>query len=230
MSRAFLQLVVPGGTAGVGQGGVRFGPYTGPVRIGADTNACQIVLDRAGGVQPDHAIVTLYPSGVFGVEPRPGAGVWLAPQGQAQLWPVTSPVQCNPGDHLIFGNPGGVRLQLQLDGSGRNATTASAGPSAAAAGGYAASGGYRQGGYGGGGSDLGSRVGQEIVRQGTVRMLARAGPLREIYYVYQRFSRGSLNGPYVIVSVLFAVMAALATGTLSCTGLLSTIWWKLMHH
>ncbi len=222
MSRAFLQLVVPGGTAGVGPGGVRFGPFTQAIRIGADTSSSQIVLDRAGGVLPDHAVVTLYPNGVFGVEPRPGAGVWLAPQGQAQLWPVTSAVQCNPGDHLVFGNPGGTRLQLQLDGSGRNAAPAAT----AVAGGYAA----QSYGQQSGGSDLGSRVGREVMRQGTARMLGRVGPLRDIYYVYQRFSRGSVNGPYVIVSVIFAVMAALATGTLSCTGLLSTIWWKLMHH
>lgn len=224
MPRAFLQLVVPRGTPGVSPAGIRFGPFAKPVRIGSDTGACDIVLDRAGNVLPDHAVVTLYPSGVFGVEPRPGAGVWLAIQGQAQLWPVAAPVQCNAGDHLIFGTPGGARLALQLDGT-RPEVQADSGPTAGS--GIATSGarGVRQPS-----SDLGSRVGDEFVRQGTVRLLSRVGPARDLYYFYQRASRGSLSAPYVIVSVVFGILAAVTTGTLSCTGILSAVWWKLMHH
>jgi hypothetical protein len=162
-------------------------------------------------------VVTLYPTGVFGVEPRSPSGTWLAVQGRAELWPLTAPVQLNPGDCLIFGSPSGPRFQLQVEGEPR----ASA-PTAAARAVPSRPGPSRSG--------FGGAIGAEIARQSEARLLGRVGPIREAYYFWQRLSNGSLTSPYVLVSIGFAILAALSAGTLSCTGLVSTIWWKLMHH
>ncbi len=218
---AFVQLVLPGSTPGAPAGGVRFGPFQGAFRIGTDPKKVQIVLDPSGNLKPEHAVVTPYANGVFGIEPAPGAGLWLAVQGQPAVWPIQSPVQVNPGDHLIFGSPGGPRFALQVEAAAEAPRPADAIPTATV--GWA---GATQGARPG----LGTAVGNEMIRQGTVRLLARPGPIRDAYSLWSRFRGGSLTSPYMLVSIVFGVLGALFAGTVSCTGILSTIWWKLTYH
>jgi hypothetical protein len=163
--------------------------------------------------------VTPYPSGVFGIEPAPGAGVWLMQQGQGQAWPLQSAVQVNPGDHLIFVSPSGPRLVLSIDDA--PAAPAPSAPAARATSGL---------GIAGPRPGLAGAVGNEMVRQGTSRLLARPGPIRDAYYLLNRFRGGSLTSPTMIVTLLFATVGALAGGGMTCSGLLSLLWWKLTYH
>src|SRR5688572_60561 len=107
-------------------GGLRFGPFPGTVTIGSDGKRSQLVLDPSLGVFPVHAVVTQVPDGSFTVAP---AGreckLFLAPTGQAHVWPITGPVQARAGDTLIVGTPSGPRFQLMPD------TPIAAAPSAA---------------------------------------------------------------------------------------------------
>jgi len=203
--------------------GPRFGPFFGAFRVGTAVPPGNLTVEPGSGLLPDHATVTLYPSGVFGVEPAPGAPVWLAVQGRAPLYPIGSAVQVNPGDHVVLGTQAGPRLVLEVEADVARAVPATAvGASAAAWGARANIAGPRPG--------LPAAVGNEIVRQGQVRMLARVGPLRDAYYLMNRFRGGSLTSPTMLVSIVFAVGAAVATGTMTCSGLLSMIWWKLTYH
>lgn len=202
-----------------------FGPFAGAFRVGAAAGRNQVVVTGAG-VAPDHLTITPYASGVFGVAPAADAPTWFQLAGEGPTHPLTTAVQLQPGDVLVLGTPSGPRARLGLQAPRRtsapHAGVAAAPPPQAAAGWAGPVPPARP--------DFASKVGRELARQSTARILGRVGPLREAYYVWTRLRGGSLTSPTVIVSVLLTLVTAVAGGGLSCTGLASALWWRWMHH
>lgn len=204
-------------------GGLRFGPFQGPIQVGSDPRRNQIVLDKSHGIFPAHATL-VETGGLYTVAPvQQGCQVFLAPQGQAQVWPVHSPVQARPGDVVIFGTPAGPRFQIQAV-SAADRSAAQAIQHGAKVGGER---GFLQAANGVMDSIFGPSkqrgIAGEIQRRARARMLTRS-PWREIYGFWTRFRHGSLTSPMVIVSVLSAVGAALLGGGATCSGVLLAAW------
>jgi hypothetical protein len=208
-------------------GGLRFGPFEQWVQIGSDPKRCQIVLDPAHGVFPMHCTIGLMPDGRYSVSPNAAeCKVFLMPQGQAQVWPITSPVQASSGDMVIFGTPSGPRFQILQQGPAGAAPSAREIVAAARQ-----TGGER--GFVQGVTDSidaifrPSRKGGiqgEIQRRAQARMIAGSGPMRNLYVFWTRFRSGSFNNPYYIVAAISAVIGLIGTGSVSCTGILVAVW------
>ncbi|MEZ4239295.1 MAG: hypothetical protein R3F59_24705 [Myxococcota bacterium] len=210
-------------------GGVRFGPFPGTCVLGSDPKRAQVVLDPSMGIFPVHATVTQTAGGTYTVAPgAKDAKLFLVPAGQTHTWPITGPVQAKVGDLVILGTVTGPRFQLQTD------QPVAAAPGAAEVvqtarqsgeQGFLQSASQAMAGFGGtAGMTRASRpssgIAGELQRQLIARSMARSGVMRTGYILWTRFRTGSLFPPYVIVSIGIAVIAALGTGTLSCSGLI----------
>lgn len=206
-------------------GGVRYGPFPGNVLIGSDPKHCQITLAPSMGVFPSHALLGRLADGSLSLSPHSRESkVFLMPNQQPHVWPVTGPVVINPGDFIIVGTPSGPRFQLQTDQPLAQAPTAGQILTTAQRGGeksfvdsvsHALDGVFQPAGGG---------ISGEIQRQLTSRMLARNPVVRDVYYLWTRFRHGSLFSPYVIVGLLFALVSFVGTGSVSCSGLMWVFW------
>ena len=98
-------------------GGTRFGPFEGlEVRLGSDTDRCDIVLRSDLGVLPEH--VKLFRQGSDNLILAPSertAGVFLFRMNAGRPSQVTSPTAVRPGDAFTLVTPGGPRFIVELD-------------------------------------------------------------------------------------------------------------------
>jgi hypothetical protein len=210
-------------------GGIRFGPFPGTCIIGSDPKRAQLHLDPSLGVYPIHATVTHTAVGRFTVAPASKeCKLFLMPVGQMHTWPINGPVQASVGDLLIIGTPTGPRFQLLSEQPIAAApTAASIVQTARATGG--------EQGLIQGASELidgvfrpsGSGVVGEINRQLMARALARSGPTRTLYNLWTRVRTGQLFTPSFIVAVGLALVGAIGTGSVSCSGLLYVLYHAL---
>ncbi len=213
-------------------GGLRFGPFDQWIQIGSDPKRNQIVLDPAHGVFPAHCAIGVQPDGRYSVTPvTPECKVFIMPAGQQQVWPVTSPVQANHGDMVIFGTPNGPRFHILREGpQGQAPTAQQIVQTARQTGGER---GFVQGVTGLASSltrpanDKAGGIAREIQRRSQASMLASNGPARMLYVLMTRFRQGQLFSPYMIVGMGIAVIGTLGTGTFTCSGLFYTIWTTL---
>lgn len=202
-------------------GGLRFGPFPGPVTFGSDAPRCQIVLDPSHGVFPVHASLQPLGNQKYLVQPSTREGkVFLIPYGQAHVWPVTSPVEAKVGDFVVIGTPHGPRFQIQ------DAAPMGAAPTAGQIVANARQAGGEAGFVGGMNAMLSdviapsaTGIGAEVSRRAGSAALATKGPLRDLYGLYHRISTGVFNNPYWIVGLLFAILGVIGTGSVSCTGI-----------
>lgn len=211
----FLQLPVE-------LGGVRFGPFPGTVALGSDGKRCGVVLDPSMGVFPIHVTIAQGADGAFTVVPATReCKVFLMPNAQPHVWPVTGPVQAHAGDQVIVGTPSGPRFQLLSDQPVARAPTATdAVRTARQTGGEQ---GFVQGMSSyidGVFRPAGGGIGGEIQRRVVANALSKLGPLRSFYVFWTRLRSGNLFSPYVVVGLVFAVIGLVGTGSLSCSGLL----------
>lgn len=192
-------------------GGLRYGPFRDAVVFGSDGQRCQMVLDPGHGIYPVHA--TLSPQGPhYTLQPAgPDCKIFLIPPGQAQVWPVTSPVQAQVGATVILGTPSGPRFQIQR-GTPAFRTAFQGQGDAAVLGGldHAL---HRVG-------VSGSGIGEELGRRAKASLLAQSGPARDVYRLWTRARTGQLTNPVVLVGAGIAMLGALSTGAISCSGLL----------
>jgi hypothetical protein len=212
-------------------GGVRFGPFPGNVTIGSDPKRSQIVLDPSMGIFPSHALLGRLGDGSLSLSPgAKEAKVFLMPNGQPHVWPITSAVQVNLGDQIIVGTPTGPRFQLLGDQPMAAAPSAAQIVSTAQRGGEkgfvqsmsaAVDGIFRPTGGG---------ISGEVQRQLTSRALARNPWIRDGYTFWTRFRSGSLFSPYMVVGLMFAVISMLGAGTFSCSGAMWVLWDMLGFH
>jgi len=208
-------------------GGLRFGPFDQWIQVGSDPKRNQIVLDPAHGIFPSHCTIGLMPDRRYSVTPgSPECKVFLMPQGQSQVWPVTGPVQAGSGDMVIFGTPSGPRFQILQQGP------AGAAPSAQQIVASARQTGGEKGFVEGvtnlfdamfRPSTKGGIQG-EVQRRAQAQMLAGAGPMRNVYVFWSRFRTGSFNNPYYVVAAISAIIGLIGTGSVSCTGILVAVW------
>ncbi|MCB9685014.1 MAG: hypothetical protein H6738_07675 [Alphaproteobacteria bacterium] len=202
-------------------GGLRFGPFPGPVNLGSDAKRCQVVLDPSHGVYPVHVTIQPMNGGVYTIAPATRDGkVFLIPYGQAQVWPLTGPVQAKVGDLVVVGTPHGPRFQIQDEAPlGAAPSAAQIVQNARATGGEA---GFVQG-VTSAVNDVfrpaGGGIKGEVQRRATSMALASSGPFRDAYVMWTRVRTGMLNNPYWIVVLLFGILGVIGTGTVSCTGI-----------
>lgn len=217
------------------QGGLRFGPFEGIIQIGSDPRRCQITLDASQGVYPMHATLAAAAGGIYHFAPvEMGAKVFVVQQGSPQMWPVQGAVQVKSGDSIIVGTPAGPRFQILGGAPGIVAT----GPQAGAAVAGAAAGGGMLAALGGmfgppqhvrrGQQSFGQGIADEFARRGRSRLMTQS-PFREIYMLNRRLQTGNLFNPVTVVSVLFTVGGVITAGTVSCTGLVYSVWRQLTH-
>jgi hypothetical protein len=206
-------------------GGVRFGPFPSHVTIGSDPKRSQVVLDPSMGIFPTHALLGRLGDGTISLSPgNKDAKVFLMPNGQPHVWPITSAVQVNLGDQIIVGTPAGPRFQLLGD------QTLSAAPSAAQILSTAQKGGENSfvqsmsSAIDGVFRPAGGGISGELQRQLAARALARNPAIRDAYFLWTRFRNGSLFSPYMIVGMMFAVISMLGAGTFSCSGVMWVLW------
>jgi len=212
------------------QGGLRFGPFTGIVQIGSDSRRCQIVLDANMGVYPLHATLAEAPGGMYHFAPTElAAKCFVVQQGSPQMWPVNGAVQVSSGDSVIVGTPGGPRFLIQGGGppgiaAGPAAPGMGATASGAGAGMMSALGGLFQApSRGRRNQNLSQGIADEFARRGRSRLMTKS-PFREIYSFWHRYKSGSLFNPVYIVGSLFTVFGMITAGTVSCSGLLFSLW------
>ena len=223
MAQTFLQLPPE-------LGGLRFGPFDQWIQIGSDPKRNQIVLDPAHGVFPAHCAIGCMPDGRYTITPTSAeCKVFVMPGGQAQVWPVTGPVQASHGDMVIFGTPSGPRFQILREGP------AVAAPSAREIVQSARQTGGEKGFVEGVSNTFdamfrpSSRGGiqGEVQRRAQAQMLAKAGPMRSFYVFWTRFRSGAFNNPYYIVAAMSAIIGLIGTGSVSCTGAMYALWTSL---
>ncbi|HHO53454.1 MAG TPA: hypothetical protein ENK18_21925 [Deltaproteobacteria bacterium] len=192
-------------------GGLRYGPFRTDVVFGSDGQRCQMVLDPGHGIYPVHA--TLIPQGTdtYTLQPAgPSCKVFLIPPGQTHVWPVTSPVQAQAGATVILGTPSGPRFQIQRGEQAYRSAFQGQGDAALLGGLDRAL--HRIG-------VSGSGVGAELSRRIQASLLSGAGPVRDLYRLWTRVKTGQLANPVVWVGALFALLGALSTGAVGCSGL-----------
>lgn len=206
-------------------GGLRFGPFPGPVNFGSDAKRCQIVLDPSHGVFPVHATLASIGPQKFSVRAVTAEGkVFLIPYGQSHVWPVSGAVEAKVGDFVVLGTPHGPRFQIQ-DGVPTGAAP-SAGQivqNARATGGEA---GFLQGMsqmYGQIVAPSAQGIGQEARRRADAVAIASGGPFRAMYQLWHRFRTGVLSNPVAIVGILIGILGIIGTGSVSCTGIFFVI-------
>jgi hypothetical protein len=202
-------------------GGLRFGPFPGPVQIGSDNRRCQIVLDPSHGVFPVHAIVAPVGNQRYSVSAvAPEGKVFLIPYGQVHVWPVNGAVEAKVGDLVVLGTPHGPRFQIQDAAPlGPAPTAGQIVQNARATGGEA---GLVQGVQQFIGEvfhPAAKGIGAEAKRQGESALIAGSSPYRSAYQLWHRVRTGVLENPYVLVALLFGVLGIIGTGSVSCTGL-----------
>ncbi len=211
------------------QGGLTLGPFNGVVHIGSDTRRCQVVLDSNQGVYPLHATLAPAPGGIYHFAPSEmAAKCFVVQAGNPQMWPVSAAVQVNPGDALIIGNPGGPRLTIQTTGP-----AASAGGNRVSTGGGSGAGVMSTLGsmFSGTGSYYQNRrnqsmsqgIADEFARRGRSRLMTMS-PFREIYQMSHSIRSGRFFNPVYIVGSIMTLVGVLGAGTVSCTGLLWSLW------
>ncbi|MEZ4323331.1 MAG: hypothetical protein R3F61_38055 [Myxococcota bacterium] len=225
MAATFLQLPPE-------QGALRFGPFDGVVHLGSDNRRCQIVLDPSQGVYPVHATLAAAPGGLYHFAPTEmGAKCFVVQQGSPQMWPVNSAVQVKSGDSIIVGTPGGPRFQI-LGGAPPGIASGPVASAGMMAGGAAVAGGGMMSALGGmfqpaqtsrRNQSLGQGIADEFARRGRSRLLTQS-PFREMYQFWHRWQTGSLLNPVYIVGSLFTVFGMISAGTVSCSGLLYSLW------
>jgi hypothetical protein len=207
------------------QGGFAFGPFEGIVQLGTDARRTQIQLDPRNGIYPVHATLALSGKGPHQFAPaQMEAKCFVAQAGNAAVWPVTGPVQVNPGDSLILGTPGGPRFVLVESVATVPTSTARSG--IAGVGALSALSKMLEPRQRSGQRSLGQGIADEFMRRGQANLF-RQGPLREVYYLWHRARTGSLINPYTIVSALIAGFGILSAGTVSCIGGLIGLWARL---
>lgn len=187
------------------QGGTRFGPFPGGViQIGSASDHCQITLSTPG-IAPVHAMISVMGGGRFTVQPtQQGLGLSLIQRGQTQLWPIEAPVTANVGDRVIIGDANGASFELQWEENAAAGPTAGRIPSL--------------------GSGFGTGIAAELQRQAFAKSLAKAGPMRDLYHLYQRAQSGALSNPRVIVSILGTVAVGSFAAVTGCLGLLTALF------
>lgn len=205
-------------------GGLRFGPFKGQVVFGSDAKRSQIVLDPGHGVYPVHATMGLLDDGSYSLAPATKeCKLFVVPQGQPHVWPVTSPVQARAGDTIILGTPSGPRFQIQQEGFHKALSARQVASEAAAAGG-------EQGlVYGvnrmmaGVFKPQANTIQGEVARRAQAKMLATPGPARTAYFLWTRFRSGQLFTPYYLVGIGIGLVGLMGTGAVSCSGVLYII-------
>ncbi|MCB9674116.1 MAG: hypothetical protein H6737_03315 [Alphaproteobacteria bacterium] len=210
------------------QGALRFGPFAGIVHLGSDSRRCQIVLDASQGVYPVHATLAEAPGGLYHFAPTEmGAKCFVVQQGSPQMWPVNSAVQVKSGDSIIVGTPGGPRFQIVGGGPpgvGVSGPVATAGAAAAGGGIMGAIGGMMQPTvHSRRNQNLSQGIADEFARRGRARLMTQS-PFRELYTFWHRWRTGALFNPVYIVGTLFTVFGMISAGTVSCSGLLYSLW------
>ncbi len=210
-------------------GGTRFGPFTRRIDIGSDAKLNQIVLDSRHGIFPTHAVAVQNEPAVLTVQPAgPQAQVFVIPNDQAHTWPVRAPVQVRPGDTLVFGTPAGPRLMVWVDPKhlkSRDQILAEARQMGGDAGILHALGTALDKVFG---PPTQGGIAGEVQRRAQAELL-RKGPFREVYQLWSRARSGVFTSPRVIVGMAVAVFGMLTTGTLTCSGLVYTLYRVAMH-
>lgn len=188
------------------QGGQRFGPFQGQIRLGTHGGQCQVTV-QSPGIQPVHAIVTDHNNGSFTLQPsEPQVRLFMRQAATGQVWPVQAPVAAANGDAIILGAENGPSFTLQYQ----------AGAPAAGIQGPA---GNRGGARGGGGGGMASGLAREAQRQWVSRLIARNYTARAIHQWYYRYRTGSLSNPRVLLPLITTVLGGLAMAVMSCMGL-----------
>jgi hypothetical protein len=204
-------------------GGLRFGPFKGQVVFGSDAKRSQIVLDPGHGVYPVHASMGLLDDGSYALSPATKeCKLFVVPQGQPHVWPVTGPVQARAGDTIILGTPSGPRFQIQQEGVHQMSVDQVIDETRAAGG---------EQGVVHGVNRLMSNVFKpqantilgEIARRAQAQMLAKPGPARTAYFLWTRFRSGQLFTPYYLVGMAVGLVGLMGTGAVSCSGVMYII-------
>jgi hypothetical protein len=205
-------------------GGTRFGPFTARIDIGSDERRCQLVLPSNLGIFPVHAVAIQVEPGVLGVQPAgQGCQLFVTPNGQAQAWPVTSPVQMRPGDQLTLGTPAGPRFTMMADTGAADSAhkvMADARAHGSEAGMIYALSRLTDRLFG---APSAGGVAGEIQRRGQAEML-RTSPWREMYAIQTRLKSGVFTSPRALVSIAVALFGVISTGSLTCSGIFYAIY------
>lgn len=183
-------------------GGVKYGPFSGTIAIGSDAKRCALTLDPQLGIHPTHA--TLHPVGTktYRLElQHPDAGVFLKRKDEQQMYPVRAETTVSCGDTIVLGTPSGPPFTIGNDSP------------------EPVSRGQR--------NDFGNRLGEEMRRQGIARILAKAGPLRDIYHMWNRGRTGGFSNPTFVVGAVMGMLTALVAGGASCSGLAYLLYQNL---
>ena len=214
--RTFLQLPAE-------LGGLRFGPFHGHVVFGSDAKRSQMVLDPNHGVFPVHATMGLMDDGSYSLSPATKeCKLFVVPQGQPHVWPITSPVQARAGDTIILGTPSGPRFQIQQEGLQQVSVHQVASEAVAAGGEQGMVHGLNRM-MSGVFKPQANTIQGEISRRAQANLLARPGPARTAYYLWTRFRSGQLFTPYYLVGIGIGLVGLMGTGAVSCSGVLFII-------
>jgi hypothetical protein len=187
---AFLQLPPE-------QGGTRFGPFTGPIRIGSQQGQCEITL-ATPGVAPLH--VTIFPTGngMFTVQPTTMNNLlFIYPPGQAGS-PVNSAVQVTQGYAVAIGGPQGPRFTVQWEGAGAGAAAPSQGQR--------------------GGQGYAAQLGAVAKTQARFGLMRKFPMMRQLDMWLFRARSGSLMHPRYIIGALTSVAIVAGGAALACCG------------
>ena len=187
------------------QGGQRFGPFQGQIRLGSNGGQCQVTV-QTPGIMPVHAIVTDHGNGSFTIQPsEPQVRMFMRQAATGQVWPVQAPVAAASGDAVILGDESGPSFTLQHQ----------AGAPAAGIQGRT----HQRGGARGGGGGMASGLAREAQRQWVSRLIARNYTARAVYQWYHRYRTGSLSNPRVLLPLITTVVGGLGLAAMSCMGL-----------
>jgi hypothetical protein len=192
-------------------GGTRFGPFEGGmIVIGFDGQRCQVVLPRAPGFAPVHAMITPQADGTYRVQPAMMGAVVSLVQG-GSLVPVQGAVPARSGDAVVIG-ANGPRFTLEGSAPVQNVRS---GLSAGISGVTSGMPGKRNGGYG----NLWMR---EIEHMMNSRLM-RWGPFREFSNISYRLRSGSLFHPRVLIPTLMGLGGVIVVGIASCAGVVGAL-------
>jgi hypothetical protein len=97
-------------------GGARFGPYEGlEVRLGSDSQRCNVVVSETLGVLREHCKLLRQGDGAFLLSPSERTAAVFLWKGDARRpTQVTAPTAVRPGDSFAMVSPDGYRFVIEL--------------------------------------------------------------------------------------------------------------------